>query len=117
MAHYHTCPGSSSQPSTTNAFAKPVYAREFLPSKVDLPSTGKRSLFWIPFGPGRSLCLDQGDTERISYLPIDMNCSEPEAAAIRYLWPRIVIIGVVVHGDYRFDGMDEPAPCPGPVRG
>jgi O-methyltransferase len=37
---------------------------------------------------------------KIAYLSIDMNCVQPEIAAIEYFWPRLVRGGVVVHDDY-----------------
>lgn len=42
------------------------------------------------------------DTEKIAYLSIDMNCVEPEIAAFRYFWPKIVTGGVVILDDYGF---------------
>jgi O-methyltransferase len=51
--------------------------------------------------------LPQVDATSISYLSLDMNCAEPEAAAIRYFWPRLTPGAVVVHDDYGFAGMAE----------
>jgi O-methyltransferase len=40
------------------------------------------------------------DTEQIAYLSIDMNCAEPEVAATRRLWPRLVPGAVILLDDY-----------------
>ncbi len=45
-----------------------------------------------------SLC----NAEKICYLSIDMNCVEPEIAAINYFWDKIVIGGVILLDDYGF---------------
>lgn len=48
--------------------------------------------------------LPQVDSERISYLHIDMNCAAPEVAAMRYFWPKIERGGVVILDDYAYHG-------------
>lgn len=48
--------------------------------------------------------LAQVSTEKVAYLSIDMNCVEPEIAALEYFWPRLVHGGVVVHDDYGING-------------
>ena len=40
------------------------------------------------------------DSHQISYLSIDMNCVEPEIAAVRYFWPRLVDGAVLLLDDY-----------------
>ena len=37
---------------------------------------------------------------KIAYISIDMNCVQPEIAALEYFWPKMVTGGVVVHDDY-----------------
>jgi O-methyltransferase len=39
-------------------------------------------------------------TEAVSYLHIDMNIAEPEVAAIRYFWSRLVHGAIVIFDDY-----------------
>ena len=39
-------------------------------------------------------------TDRVAYLSVDMNCVQPEMAAIEYFWPKMVRGGVLVHDDY-----------------
>jgi O-methyltransferase len=44
--------------------------------------------------------LSSIDAEQISYLSLDMNCAEPEIAAARELWPRLVHGAVILLDDY-----------------
>jgi Macrocin-O-methyltransferase (TylF) len=53
-------------------------------------------------------------SEKIAFLHIDLNCTEPEVAALDYLWPKLVCGAVVVLDDYAYygyqlqkQGMDE----------
>ena len=46
--------------------------------------------------------LAQVTTKQIAYLSIDMNCAEPEVAALEYFWPRMVSGGIVLLDDYAF---------------
>jgi hypothetical protein len=46
--------------------------------------------------------LQQVAAQRIGFLSIDMNCAEPEVAALEFFWPRLVAGGVVVLDDYAF---------------
>ncbi len=41
-------------------------------------------------------------TEKICYLSIDMNVTEPEIAAVNFFWDRIVPGGVIILDDYGF---------------
>lgn len=50
--------------------------------------------------------LDQVDTQAVSYLHIDMNCPEPEVAALRFFWPKLVPGAYVVLDDYAFKGYE-----------
>lgn len=45
--------------------------------------------------------------DRVAYLHLDMNCAEPERAALEFFWPRIVKGGIVVFDDYGFSGHTE----------
>lgn len=42
--------------------------------------------------------------DKVAYLSIDMNCVQPEVAALKYFWPRIVSGGVIILDDYGFSG-------------
>ena len=44
--------------------------------------------------------LDLITSQQISYLSIDLNCAEPEIAAFRFLWPRLVPGAIVLLDDY-----------------
>ncbi len=46
--------------------------------------------------------LEEVSTEKICYLSIDMNVTEPEIAAVNYFWDRIVPGGVIILDDYGF---------------
>lgn len=48
--------------------------------------------------------LDTVDIEKVAYLSIDMNCTLPEIAALRYFWPKMVRGGMVILDDYGFSG-------------
>ncbi|HQR08311.1 MAG TPA: TylF/MycF/NovP-related O-methyltransferase [Gemmatales bacterium] len=41
-------------------------------------------------------------SQQVAYLSIDMNCAEPEVAALEYFWPRMVTGGIVLLDDYAF---------------
>jgi hypothetical protein len=46
--------------------------------------------------------LTQVPASKIAFLSIDMNCAEPEVAALAFLWPKLVSGAVVVLDDYAF---------------
>jgi O-methyltransferase len=46
--------------------------------------------------------LSQVETDHICYLSLDMNCAEPEIAAMRYFWTKLVAGAVVLLDDYAF---------------
>jgi SAM-dependent methyltransferase len=48
--------------------------------------------------------LPQVRAEKIAYLHLDMNCSEPEIAAIQFFWDRLVPGAVVLLDDYAYYG-------------
>jgi SAM-dependent methyltransferase len=48
--------------------------------------------------------LPQVCTEKIAYLHLDMNCSPPEIAALRFFWDRLVPGAVVLFDDYAYHG-------------
>ena len=41
---------------------------------------------------------------KVAYLSIDMNCVQPEVAAMEYFWPKLSPGGVVILDDYGFSG-------------
>lgn len=51
--------------------------------------------------------LEQVDAESVAFLHIDMNCSPPEVAALRYFWPRLSPGAFVLLDDYAQSGFDE----------
>jgi len=48
--------------------------------------------------------LPQVTAEHIAFLHLDMNCAEPEVAALRHFWDRISTGGVVLLDDYGYVG-------------
>lgn len=48
--------------------------------------------------------LDRIDSSKISYLHIDMNCSQPEVDAANYLWERLVPGAIILLDDYAHHG-------------
>jgi hypothetical protein len=44
------------------------------------------------------------EIDRVAYLSIDMNCVQPEIAAMEYFWPKLVAGGIVIIDDYGFAG-------------
>lgn len=44
--------------------------------------------------------LPQIDSDRIGYASIDMNCVEPEIAAVEFLWPRLLSGAIIILDDY-----------------
>lgn len=51
--------------------------------------------------------LKQIDTQKISFLSIDLNSPEPEVRCLEYLWEKIVKGGIIVFDDYGFPGCEE----------
>jgi hypothetical protein len=50
--------------------------------------------------------LDKVDSQDIAYLHIDLNCSPPEVAALRYFWARVVPGGLILLDDYAYVGYE-----------
>jgi hypothetical protein len=50
--------------------------------------------------------LEKVDSQSIAYLHIDLNCSPPEVAALRYFWPKLVPGAVVLFDDYAYAGYE-----------
>jgi O-methyltransferase len=48
--------------------------------------------------------LSQVSTEKVSYLSLDMNCSQPEVAAAEFFWPKLVAGGMILLDDYAYCG-------------
>lgn len=46
--------------------------------------------------------LSRVTAERVSYLHLDMNSAEPEVAALRFFWPRLVKGGIALFDDYAY---------------
>ena len=44
------------------------------------------------------------DAESVSFLHIDLNCSQPEIAALDHFWPRITPGGMILLDDYAYVG-------------
>jgi len=44
--------------------------------------------------------LEQVKIDKVAYLSIDMNCTVPEVAALRYFWPKLSPGAIVVLDDY-----------------
>ena len=65
---------------------------------------------FAPFPRARLVCgripesLSTVDIRRVSYLSLDLNVAEPEAAAFEHFWPRLSPGAVVVLDDYGWDG-------------
>ncbi|AEV70956.1 Macrocin-O-methyltransferase (TylF) [Mycolicibacterium rhodesiae NBB3] len=51
--------------------------------------------------------LDQVESKSVAYLHIDMNCSPPEVAALRFFWPRLTPGAFVLLDDYGQRGRDQ----------
>jgi Macrocin-O-methyltransferase (TylF) len=50
--------------------------------------------------------LSAVDTQRISYLHLDMNCAPPEVAAFNYLWGSLVPGAFILLDDYAYRGYE-----------
>lgn len=44
------------------------------------------------------------DSDCFAFAHIDMNCAVPEVAAAEYIWPRLVLGGVILLDDYAYSG-------------
>lgn len=51
--------------------------------------------------------LERAAIEKVAYLSLDMNCTAPEIAAIRYFWNRLTPGAFVVLDDYAYSGYEE----------
>jgi len=47
------------------------------------------------------------NVEKISFLSIDLNCAEPEIAAVNHFWEKLVPGAVILFDDYGFPGRNE----------
>ena len=50
--------------------------------------------------------LPQISSQAIAYLHLDMNCAEPEVAALEFLWERLVPGAMVLMDDYGYSGYE-----------
>jgi hypothetical protein len=48
--------------------------------------------------------LKQINSDRISFVHIDLNCAPPEVAAIKFLWDKLVTGAVILLDDYAYNG-------------
>lgn len=48
--------------------------------------------------------LNQVTSDKIAFLHLDMNCVEPEVAALEYFWPKLVSGGIVLMDDFAYSG-------------
>ncbi len=48
--------------------------------------------------------LEAVGTDKVAYLHLDMNCTQPEVAAFNYFWDRLVPGGFVLFDDYAYQG-------------
>ena len=48
--------------------------------------------------------LEQVESEQIAFLHLDLNCAQPEVAALEHFWERIVAGGVILLDDYAYVG-------------
>jgi hypothetical protein len=52
------------------------------------------------------LTLDQVPGDRFAFVHIDMNCSPPEVAALRFVWPKLSPGALIVLDDYAYAGYE-----------
>jgi len=50
--------------------------------------------------------LDQITGDRFAFVHIDMNCSPPEVAALRHMWPRLTPGALILLDDYAYNGYE-----------
>ncbi|HYM62577.1 MAG TPA: TylF/MycF/NovP-related O-methyltransferase, partial [Thermoanaerobaculia bacterium] len=50
--------------------------------------------------------LERVQSKCVAYLHLDMNCSQPEVAALRYFWDRLVPGAIVLLDDYAYYGYE-----------
>jgi Macrocin-O-methyltransferase (TylF) len=48
--------------------------------------------------------LSQIESEKVAFVHLDLNCTEPEVAALEFLWDRLETGGVVLLDDYAYYG-------------
>lgn len=48
--------------------------------------------------------LSSADIQKVAYLCLDMNCTQPEVEALKHFWPLMVTGGLVILDDYGFPG-------------
>ena len=50
--------------------------------------------------------LEAVDTPAVAFLHLDMNCGAPEAAALNFLWERLVPGAIILCDDYAYRGSE-----------
>lgn len=48
--------------------------------------------------------LKECPARKVAFMHIDMNCAEPEVAALRYFWPKMTNGAIIVADDYAYHG-------------
>jgi len=51
--------------------------------------------------------LSQVKTSKVSYLSIDMNCVQPEVAALEFFWDKLVKGGIIILDDYGYPNCEQ----------
>jgi len=51
--------------------------------------------------------LSQVNSEKVAFLSIDMNCVQPEIAALEFFWPKLVSGGIIVMDDFCYADFGE----------
>jgi len=51
--------------------------------------------------------LPEVKSSRVAYLSIDMNCVQPELAALDFFWPKMTSGGVILLDDFAYAGFEE----------
>lgn len=51
--------------------------------------------------------LSQVNSDKISYLSIDMNCIEPEIECAEYFWDKMIVGGIILLDDYGHSGHED----------
>ena len=51
--------------------------------------------------------LSQVSANKIAFLSIDMNCVQPEIAAVDFFWPKMTSGGVIILDDFAYSGFEE----------
>lgn len=50
--------------------------------------------------------LSQVSAKKIAFISIDMNCVQPEIAAVDFFWPKMVSGGIIILDDFAYSGFE-----------